>query len=68
MTSPIQGTVVAVKVAAGQAVEAGAVLLVVEAMKMENEVTAPRAGTIAAVNASVGQSVEAGAALVRFAE
>ena len=66
--SPIQGTVVAVKVAAGDRVDAGAVLLVVEAMKMENEVTAPRAGTVATVSASVGQSVEAGAALVTFAE
>jgi acetyl-CoA/propionyl-CoA carboxylase biotin carboxyl carrier protein len=46
IVSPMQGTVLAVKVAAGDAVEAGQVICVIEAMKMENEVTAVVAGTV----------------------
>jgi acetyl/propionyl-CoA carboxylase alpha subunit len=57
------GKVVAVKVVAGQAVAAGQALVVVEAMKMENEVPSPRGGTVAAVAVAPGQTVEAGALL-----
>ena len=57
------GKVVAVKVSAGQAVEAGQALLVVEAMKMENEVLAPRGGTVVSVEVSPGQTVETGGIL-----
>jgi acetyl-CoA/propionyl-CoA carboxylase biotin carboxyl carrier protein len=64
--SPIQGRVTAVRAQPGQAVEAGQVLFIVEAMKMENEITAPRAGTIAEVRADVGVTVEAGALLATF--
>ncbi len=66
--SPIQGTVVAIKTEVGAQVQAGQVVCVVEAMKMENEITAPRAGTIASIAATIGQSVEAGATLATLAE
>lgn len=60
---PIQGTIVAIKTSVGAAVEAGQVVFVVEAMKMENEIATPRAGTIATINAEVGKSIEAGSIL-----
>jgi acetyl-CoA/propionyl-CoA carboxylase biotin carboxyl carrier protein len=60
VVSPMQGTVLDVKVADGDTVEAGQVLCIVEAMKMENEVTADRSGTIADLSVSVGQPVTAG--------
>ncbi|MBO9311305.1 MAG: acetyl-CoA carboxylase biotin carboxylase subunit [Chloroflexus sp.] len=65
--SPIQGRVVAVRVAHGQTVEAGQVLFIVEAMKMENEITAPHSGTIGEVRVEVGSTVEAGAVLATYA-
>lgn len=64
--SPIQGRVVAVRVAHGQQVEAGQVLFIVEAMKMENEITAPHSGTIGEVRVEVGATVEAGAVLATY--
>jgi acetyl-CoA/propionyl-CoA carboxylase biotin carboxyl carrier protein len=60
ITSPMQGTICAVHVQPGTAVEAGQVLFVVEAMKMENEITAPRAGTIKDVQVSERASVQGG--------
>ena len=62
--APMPGLVVRVAVAAGQRVEAGAGVVVVEAMKMENELRAPRAGVVEAVHVAVGQAVEKGAPLV----
>ena len=57
--SPMQGTVLAVKVADGDVVEAGRVLCIVEAMKMENEVVAHRAGTVVRpLRRRSGQSVD----------
>ena len=58
------GTVMSVKVSAGQAVKKGDVLLVLEAMKMENEIFAPCDGTVAAVSVSQGDAVESGKVLV----
>jgi acetyl/propionyl-CoA carboxylase alpha subunit len=60
----IPGRVVSVEVAVGDTVEPGARLLVLEAMKMQNEVKAPRAGTVARVAVGPGQTVELGDVLV----
>ncbi len=62
--TPMPGRVVRVAVEAGQAVEVGELLAVVEAMKMENEFRAEVAGTVREVAVAAGQSVEAGALLV----
>lgn len=66
ITSPMPGTVVQIAVQAGDAVRAGALLLVLEAMKMENEIMAPRDGVISQVAVSVGDSVNAGDLLIRL--
>lgn len=62
------GRVLRINVAPGDAVKSGDPLLVLEAMKMENEIRAPRDGTIVGVSVSVGDRVSAGDALVSFAE
>jgi len=66
VTAPIPGKVVAVKVAPGDEVEVGRALVVLEAMKMENELAAERAGRVAAVHVAAGATVEAGAVLVEL--
>ena len=58
------GTIVSVAVSAGQSVKSGDVLLVLEAMKMENEIMAPRDGVVAGVHVAKGESVDSGKALV----
>ena len=63
ITSPMPGTILAVNVAAGQSVKKGDVLMVLEAMKMENEIMCPRDGVVASVNTSKGASVESGTLL-----
>lgn len=63
VTAPMPGKILGVKASAGQAVKKGDVIMVLEAMKMENDIVAPQDGTVASVNAAVGDSVEAGATL-----
>jgi biotin carboxyl carrier protein len=63
IVAPMPGKVVRVLVAVGQPVQAGEGIVVVEAMKMENELRAPRAGIVRQVVARQGLSVEAGAVL-----
>ena len=58
------GTILKVNVQNGQAVKAGQVLVVLEAMKMENEIMAPKDGTVTAVAVQKGASVDTGAPLV----
>ncbi len=62
--SPMPGTVMSFKVAAGQSVNRGDVLLILEAMKMENEIVAPQAGKVAALRVPVSASVNTGDPLV----
>lgn len=64
--SPMPGRIVRVLVAAGDGVAAGQPLLVMEAMKMENELRSKRAGRIAEVLVAMGAAVEANAKLIRF--
>lgn len=64
--SPMQGTVLRVEVAAGDALTAGQEVAIVEAMKMENEVAVHRDGVVAEVVVAAGDAVDAGAALVRL--
>ena len=61
--APMPGNILAVNVTAGQAVKKGDVLMVLEAMKMENEIMCPRDGVVASVNTSKGASVESGTLL-----
>ena len=60
VVSPMQGLVLAVAVAEGDRIEAGGLICVVEAMKMENEITAHRAGRVAELSVEPGQSVKTG--------
>lgn len=64
MTAPMPGNINEVAVTAGQAVKAGQTLVVLEAMKMENEIVAPRDCVVASVAVSKGDSVNAGDLLV----
>ena len=61
--APMPGNILDVKVKAGASVKAGDVLVILEAMKMENEIVAPQDGTVASINVAVGDSVEPGATL-----
>ena len=60
VTAPMPGNILDVKVKAGDSVKAGDTLLILEAMKMENEISAPQDGTIASVNVRKGDVVNSG--------
>ncbi len=62
--SPMPGNILKINVAQGQAVKEGDVLIVLEAMKMENEIVAPKSGSVAQIAVSKGQVVETGTPLV----
>ena len=64
VNAPMPGTILKVNVTAGQAVKEGDVLVILEAMKMENEIMAPKSGTVSQVLVSKGSTVETGAPLV----
>lgn len=64
VTSPLPGNVLTIKVNAGQSVKKGEVMLIIEAMKMENEILAPRDAVISQVVVSKGATVDTGAALI----
>ncbi len=63
VTSPMPGKILAIKTSVGTSVKKGEVLMILEAMKMENEIVAPQDGTVASIDISEGASVEAGAVL-----
>jgi acetyl-CoA/propionyl-CoA carboxylase, biotin carboxylase, biotin carboxyl carrier protein len=63
VTAPMQGTIVKIAVEDGQSVEPGDLIVVLEAMKMENPVTAHKAGTVTGLNVSQGETVTQGTAL-----
>ncbi|WP_295749975.1 biotin/lipoyl-containing protein [uncultured Oscillibacter sp.] len=63
VTSPMPGTILDVKVTQGASVKKGDVLMILEAMKMENEIMCPRDGKVASIHAAKGAAVESGALL-----
>ncbi len=63
VNAPMPGKILAIKANAGQTVKKGDVIIVLEAMKMENDIVAPEDGTIASISCAVGEQVEAGAIL-----
>lgn len=68
VASPMPGRVIGIKVKEGEAIRAGQGLVIVEAMKMENELQAPRAGKVDKILVRVGEAVEAGQELVIIGE
>ena len=65
--APMPGNIISVNVKPGQAVKKGDVLLILEAMKMENEIMAPVDGTVASVAVNAGQTVQSGQQLLTLA-
>jgi acetyl-CoA/propionyl-CoA carboxylase, biotin carboxylase, biotin carboxyl carrier protein len=68
LTSPMQGTIVKIAVEEGQTVEEGDLVVVLEAMKMEQPISAHKAGTVGSLQAEVGVTVTAGAVLCEIAD
>nr|WP_120492229.1 biotin/lipoyl-containing protein [Corynebacterium lactis] len=64
VVAPLAGSVSRILVEEGQDIEAGEVLLVLEAMKMETEITAPSAGKVGAIHVAVGDAVQGGQGLI----
>ena len=64
ISSPLPGNIMGIKVALGQSVKKGQVLVLIEAMKMENEVLAPRGGIVETIITSKGATVETGSPLL----
>ena len=64
VTAPMPGTVLAVKVSVGQSVKKGETVVLLEAMKMENEIPAPRDGVVASIAVNKGASVQSGDLLI----
>ena len=67
VSAPMPGTILKVNVSNGQAVKKGDVLMILEAMKMENEIMAPCDATVSSVNVANGASVETGTVLCTLA-
>lgn len=65
--APMPGTVLSLKVSPGQSVKRGDVLLILEAMKMENEIAAPANGVVAAIRVQAGSTVNTGDPMVDLA-
>lgn len=63
IASPMPGTILSINVQAGSTVKKGDILMVLEAMKMENEIMAPRDGKVSSVNTTKGATVETGTVL-----
>lgn len=68
VTSPMPGSILDIKVGVGDKVSANQVVIVLEAMKMENEIVTPVAGTVTSVTVTKGQQVASGDVLVTVAE
>lgn len=64
VTAPMPGTVLDIKVTIGQSVKENQVAIILEAMKMENEIVVPGAGTVSSINVSKGDSVNSGDVMV----
>lgn len=60
VTAPMPGNILAINVSAGQTVKSGDVLMILEAMKMENEIMAPKAGKVTSVSVAKGSTVATG--------
>ena len=67
VNAPMPGNILKVNVTAGQSVKKGDVLMILEAMKMENEIMAPADAVVSSVSVSAGSTVEAGAVLCTLA-
>ena len=68
VVAPLAGSVARVLVNVGDEIEAGQVLLLLEAMKMETEITAPKAGKVGAILVDKGTAVQGGQALIELVE
>lgn len=66
VVAPLAGSVFKILVAEGDTIEAGQVLLILEAMKMETEITAPSAGVVGVINVKEGEAVQGGQALIEI--